>query len=70
MVTADLDGVRATRYPPGLVAALEKIRGTSTAMPTVPPTLSVLCFAAPTDGDGGFAVHPPVEDRIDLLREI
>lgn len=70
VVAADLDGVRATRYPPGLVAALEEIRGASTALASVPPTLSVLCFAAPTDGDGAFAVHPPVEDRIDLLREI
>ena len=70
VVVADLDGARATRYPPGLVAALEEIRGASTAMPTVPPTLSVLCFAAPTDASGAFSVHPPVEDRIDLLREI
>ncbi len=70
VVVADLDGVRATRYPPGLVAALEEIRGASTVVATVPPTLSVLCFAAPTDAAGPFSVHPPVEDRIDLLREI
>lgn len=70
VVVADLEGARATRYPPGLVLALEAIQGTSTAVETIPPTLSVLCFAPITDASGPFSVHPPVEDRIDLLREI
>jgi heat shock protein HtpX len=70
VVVADLEGARATRYPPGLVAALERVRDGSTDVPAVPPTLSVLCFAAPDDRPGPFLVHPPIEDRIDLLREI
>lgn len=70
VVVADLEGARGTRYPPGLVAALEQVRGASTEVAAVPPTLSVLCFAAPHDTPGPFRVHPPIEDRIDLLREI
>lgn len=70
VVEADVDGVRATRYPPGLVEALERVRGCSTALPALPPALNVLCFAAPDQAPGPFSVHPPIEDRIDLLREI
>lgn len=70
VVVADLEGARATRYPPGLVAALEQSRDAPTDLAAVPPTLSVLCFAAPDHRPGPFNVHPPIEDRIDLLREI
>lgn len=70
VVFADLEGVRATRYPPGLVAALATVRAGSTHVPALPAALSVLCFAAPDGAPGPFSVHPPVEDRIDLLREI
>jgi heat shock protein HtpX len=70
VVRADLDGVRATRYPPGMVAGLELVRAGSTAMAGVPPVLTGLCLAAPVDEPGPFAVHPPLADRIDLLREL
>ncbi len=70
IVLADLDGTRATRYPPGLVQILDLVRTHPTALPSVPPALSALCFAAPHDDDDPFAVHPPIDDRIDLLREI
>lgn len=70
VVMADLDGVRATRYPPGMVGLLETLRTHDSRLDTVPPALASLCLAAPHDGAGPFAVHPPVDDRIDLLREI
>lgn len=69
VVRADLDGVRATRYPPGLVEVLELMRAHDTAI-DVPAGFAGLCFAAPGADDEPFAVHPPLDDRIDLLREI
>ncbi len=70
VVLADIEGARATSYPPGLVAALEQVRVGSSRLPGVPPWLSAFCFAAPAGDEGAFSVHPPIEDRIDLLREI
>lgn len=70
VVRADLDGIRATRYPPGMVAVLEAIRGRATALDSVPPALSGLCFAPPHPPGGPFDIHPSLDDRIDLLREI
>ncbi len=69
VVLADLDGARATRFPPGLVRALTSIRSYPTTL-DVPRGFSGLCFASPSDDDDPFAVHPPLDDRIDLLREI
>ena len=70
VVEADLEGVRATGYPPGLVAALEVVRAGSAALPSVPRALRGACLAAPDDSPGPFDVHPPLADRIDLLREM
>ncbi len=70
VVLADIEGARAVRYPPGLVAALERVRDGSSGLAGVPPWLSAFCFAAPAGDEGPFSVHPPIEDRIDLLREI
>lgn len=70
VVVADLEGARATRYPPGLVAALERVAAGTSVVAGVPAPLGVLCFAAVHGHDGPFEVHPPIEDRIDLLREI
>lgn len=67
---ADIQTTRTTRYPPGLVAVLEALRDTSTHLDRIPPALTGLCFAAPHDAEGAFSVHPPIEDRIDLLREM
>ncbi len=69
VVRADLDGVQATRYPPGMVEILELMRSHDTSL-DVPPGFAGLCFAAPGADDEPFAVHPPLDDRIDLLREI
>lgn len=70
VVRADIEGVRATGYPPGLVWALEVVASGSSRLPGVPRALTGACLAAPRPDAGAFDVHPPVEDRIDLLREI
>ncbi len=69
VVHADLEGAQATRYPPGMVRALQSIRSSPTTL-DVPPAFGGLCFAPPGDADDPFAVHPPLDDRIDLLREM
>ena len=69
VVRADLDGVQATRFPPGMVKVLELMRANDTSL-DVPAGFAGLCFAAPGADDEPFAVHPPLDDRIDLLREI
>lgn len=70
VVEADIEGVRATGYPPGLVTALEVVRAGSSTLASVPRALRGACLAPPDDAGGPFAVHPPLADRIDLLREI
>lgn len=71
VVLADMAAAQATQYPPGAVAALERVRDGSTAVPS-PRPLQSLWFAAPSEpsGEDPFAAHPPLADRIDLLREL
>ncbi len=77
VVLADIEGARATRYPPGMVAALDVLAGGSTTVARTPRALQPLWIAAPIEvapaaGDDRdpFAVHPPLADRADLLREL
>lgn len=70
IVLADIEGVRATCFPPGLEGALGHLVDTATTLPGAPPALAALCFAAPIDASSPFAVHPPVADRIDLVRQL
>jgi heat shock protein HtpX len=72
IVLADLEGARATAYPPGVAAALERVAAGSSTVARCPRSLQALWFAAPCepDTDDPFSAHPPVADRIDLLREL
>lgn len=72
VVVADLEGARATRYPPGFVAALERVRAGSSGVACSPRSMQALWFAAPCEPspDDPFQAHPPLVDRIDLLREL
>jgi heat shock protein HtpX len=72
VVVADMAAARATQYPPGAVAALERVREGATAVARSPRPLQALWYAAPAQPAAGdpFAVHPPLADRIDLLREL
>ena len=69
---ADIEAARATQYPPGAVAALERVRDGASGVARSPRPLQPLWFAAPSEpsAEDPFAVHPPLADRIDLLREL
>jgi len=72
IVVADLEGARATRYPPGFVAALERVGNGASGVARSPRSMQALWFAAPCEPatDDPFHAHPPLVDRIDLLREL
>jgi len=77
---ADVSGVEMTRYPPGLISALEKLRDDSTVVHATSHATSHLWIeepAAQTPQEGRMArinrlfdTHPPIEERIALLREM
>jgi heat shock protein HtpX len=78
---ADIVGTSVTRYPPGLAAALEKVEQHDTAVAGVAPFTAHMWLADPLpvpsrrDGDEPataepFIPHPPLADRIAVLREL
>ena len=77
---ADMSGVEMTRYPPGLISALEKLRDDSTVVHATSSATAHLWIeqpAAQTEPEGRmsrfnrmFDTHPPIEERIALLREL
>jgi len=64
---ADLGGVRLTRYPPGLAAALENIRREGPATLPASRATAHLWISSPLDGGGG---GPRLEERIAALRDM
>jgi heat shock protein HtpX len=75
---ADLNGASLTRYPPGMVAALEKLGKAGTLVGTAPATAH-LWLASPLPAVTAerrawlvdlFETHPPLEERIEALREL
>jgi heat shock protein HtpX len=64
---ADLSGVRLTRYPPGLAAALEKVRRDGAGVLSAPRATAHLWISSPLDEDGGPA---RLEARIAALRDM
>jgi heat shock protein HtpX len=77
---ADFSGVEMTRYPPGMVAALEKLRDDTTVVASGSRATAHLWIEQPmarTKEEGSFArlnglfnTHPPLEERIAALREL
>jgi len=75
---ADASGALLTRYPEGLISALEKISQDPTRLKVANNATAHLYFENPFKGDkrgsnvGWFAklfmTHPPVEERIKALR--
>jgi heat shock protein HtpX len=74
---ADASGVLLTRYPPGLISALEKLRDDHTVIHTASKATAHLWIESPLDEEGGstqskfnrlFDTHPPLEDRIKVLK--
>jgi len=74
--SADETGARMVGQPYGLISALEKLGAYNQRIPTtsVSPSTSALCIVKPLFGSGGlsslFSTHPPLEKRIQALREI
>lgn len=77
---ADVSGVALTRYPPGLIAALEKLRDDQTVVQTASRATAHLWIEGPVarDKEEGklawlgrmFNTHPPLDERIEALREL
>jgi heat shock protein HtpX len=78
---ADVSAVEMTRYPPGLISALEKLRDDHTSVHSTNRATAHLWIEEPMDHYEGenkrksrwshlFDTHPPIEDRIAALREM
>ena len=67
---ADVAGVRLTRYPPGLAAALEKVRRDGPAAASVPRATAHLWISSPLDADGTNGGGGRLAQRIAALRDM
>lgn len=77
---ADVSGVQMTRYPPGLISALEKLKADQTVVHSASRATAHLWIEQPTartpeEGhlsriNRMFDTHPPLEERIAALREL
>jgi heat shock protein HtpX len=73
---ADAAGVQLTRYPPGLISALEKLKDDHTVIHSASKATAHLWIEEPLDTESGkahtrfnnlFSTHPPLDDRIKAL---
>ncbi|MGH9195311.1 MAG: M48 family metallopeptidase [Acidimicrobiia bacterium] len=76
---ADVSAVEITRYPPGLISALKKLRDDTTVVRTASHATAHLWIESPLQRTGGgmsawlnrlFDTHPPLEERIRLLESL
>ncbi|WP_421120244.1 M48 family metallopeptidase [Aquihabitans daechungensis] len=77
---ADVSAIEMTRYPPGLISALEKLRDDSTVVHSASRATAHLWIEAPVarvEEEGRmskwnrlFDTHPPLEERIAALQEL
>lgn len=76
---ADVSGIHLTRYPPGLISALKKLRDDSTVVSTASRATAHLWIESPLQRQGSgfsswvnrlFDTHPPLEERIRVLEKI
>lgn len=77
---ADISACQITRYPPGLISALEKLRDDVTVTHSASTATAHMWIEQPMSGVGDegkmgkwnklFDTHPPLEERIALLREL
>ena len=77
---ADVSACQMTRYPPGLISALEKLQHDTTVTHSASTATAHLWIEQPMSGVGDagklrrshsmFDTHPPLEERIALLREL
>jgi heat shock protein HtpX len=73
---ADASGVQLTRYPPGLISALEKLKDDPTSVHSASKATAHLWIEEPLDKESNkghtklnhlFDTHPPIDDRIAAL---
>jgi len=73
---ADSSGVSLTRYPPGLISALRKLKDDTTVIDTASKATAHLWIEEPLDTESHkvgvrmnrlFATHPPLDERIAAL---
>jgi heat shock protein HtpX len=73
---ADATGARMVGNQYGLMSALQKLGTYNQRIPTtaISPSTSALCIVKPLFGSGSlsslFSTHPPLEKRIEALREM
>ena len=77
---ADVSACQLTRYPPGLISALEKLKEDTTVTHSASTATAHLWIEQPMSGVGDsgklegihklFDTHPPLDERIALLREL
>jgi heat shock protein HtpX len=77
---ADVSACQLTRYPPGLISALEKLKKDTTVTHSASTATAHLWIEQPMSGVGDrgrlasihklFDTHPPLDERISLLREL
>jgi heat shock protein HtpX len=76
---ADASGVQLTRYPPGLISALEKLRDDHAVVHHATKATAQMWIEQPLETDKKkpgskfnnlFDTHPPLEDRIARLQEM
>jgi heat shock protein HtpX len=77
---ADVSACQMTRYPPGLISALEKLKADTTVTHSASTATAHLWIEQPMSGVGDdgklggvhrlFDTHPPLDERIALLREL
>ncbi len=77
---ADVSAAEMTRYPPGMISALEKLRDADTvvaASARATAHLWIEASVAREESEGElskwnamFDTHPPIEERIEALREL
>ena len=74
---ADASGAQLTRYPPGLISALEKLKDDNTSIHFSSKATAHLWIEQPLDQDSNkghtrfnhlFDTHPPLDDRIRALQ--
>ena len=76
---ADASGVLLTRYPPGLISALEKLKDDHTSTHFASKATAHLWIEEPLDKESNrgdtrwnhlFDTHPPIDDRIHALEQM
>jgi heat shock protein HtpX len=66
--TADASAVKFTRYPPGLIGALEKIKYANEPEKKINKAIAPLFFANPFKELG--STHPSIDKRIEVLKRM